>query len=193
MTEAKQPKPPAQLRITRKQQFDHVYNEDGSYQGKVETVPLGFAIAYKPTLSTFAKQMTGQDNWAYKAEYGHNLPIVKDGQYYIVNSKWEPKNGMTRTEAQAVGNGDGFELIVEEILAPYQPIIVDNVPMEGFRIQHMVARTRGNKLWRILDPRGFELEIGSGTFEDLVMTGMVDSGLIIGPCIWQTGKMLVRV
>ena len=56
----------------------------------------------------------------------------------------------------------------------------------------MVARHRGNKLWRILDPRGFELEILSGTFEELVMSGVVDRGLIIGPCIWQTGKKLVR-
>ena len=43
------------------------------------------------------------------------------------------------------------------------------------------------------DPRGFELEIASGVFEDIVMTGVVDRGLIVGPCIWQSQKKLVRV
>lgn len=184
------PKPPKQLRITLKQEFDFVYHDDGTHT-KVEAPPLGFSIAYKPGTAAFEKQMKTQDDWAYKPDYGRDNPRVIDGKYYIVNGSWEPKDGMTREEAYKVK--DGFEYIREEILAPYQPIIVDNVPLEGYRIQHMVARYRGNKVWRVLDPRGFELEIASGVFEDIVMTGVVDHGLIVGPCIWQSQKKLVRV
>lgn len=187
------PKPPKQLRVTLKEQLEYHYSDDYSSHTTTVGVPLGFAIPYNPKLKTFEKQMRTQDKWAYGGDYYRDYEVKEDGQYWGKKSSWEPKNGMTRSEAHSVK--DGFELITtEEIIPPqYQPIIIDNVPLEGFRIQHMVARHRGNKLWRILDPRGFELEIASGCFEDIVMTGLVDKGLIIGPCIWQTGKKLVRV
>jgi hypothetical protein len=194
MTEAKRPKPPAQLRITLKQQLEYHYSDDYSSHTTTVGNPLGFAIPYKPTIAAYAKQKRTQDDWAYtdSSMQGH---FERDGKYWFSKSSWQPKNGMTREEAHNFTGSSGFELITTEEIVPeqYQPIIIDNIPQEGFRIQHVVARHRGNKLWRILDPRGFELEIASGTFEELVMSGVVDRGLIIGPCIWQSGKMLVRV
>jgi hypothetical protein len=193
MTEAKRPKPPAQLRITFKEQLDYQYADDWSYTTTVGN-PLGFAIPYKPTTAAYAKQQRTQDDWAY-CDNSMKTHFERDGKYWIKQSRWEPKDGMTREEAHKFPGSSGWELVsTEEVVEEkYQPIIVDNIPQEGFRIQHVVSRHRGNKLWRILDPRGFELEIASGTFEELVMSGVVDRGLIIGSCIWQSGKMLVRV
>jgi len=41
-----------------------------------------------------------------------------------------------------------------------QALVLENLPLEGYRLQHMVGRySTDNKVWRVLDPRGFELEI----------------------------------
>lgn len=64
----------------------------------------------------------------------------------------------------------------------------DNVLMEGFRISQSVRRYGwnggGNVLWRIEDPRGFELEISSGNFASIVDCTTLTNGVIEGKCIW---------
>lgn len=73
----------------------------------------------------------------------------------------------------------------------YQPKIILNEPLEGFQIQRSVSRySTANKLWRVLDPRGWELEISAETFEELIVNGSIIKGVIQGRCIWYTGKIL---
>lgn len=65
---------------------------------------------------------------------------------------------------------------------------LDNVLMEGFRISQSVRRYGwnggGNVLWRIEDPRGFELEISSNNFASIVDCTTLTNGVIEGKCIW---------
>lgn len=192
---------PKQFRLTLKDQIERVYDEtDKTFKTftLIKHPALAFANIYEPHTKAYPARVTTQDNWAYQEDVWNvdKTPafFVKDGVYWSRIVTNQLKKGLPES-ARYDRNLDNFEIVVKEGPMPdeLQPRIIDNVVLEGFRIQHLVARHRGNKLWRILDPRGFELEIGSGCFEDLVMTGAVDKGLIIGPCIWKTGKMLVRV
>ncbi len=66
--------------------------------------------------------------------------------------------------------------------------IVDNVPLEGFKITDDVKRIYwggGNVVWRVEDPRGWELEIQSNNLMALIQSvGIQAGGAINGKCIW---------
>lgn len=67
------------------------------------------------------------------------------------------------------------------------PLTIDNTPSEGFQISKSVRRTGwngGNVVWRLEDPRGFELEISSANFAAIVNHCKMDKGLIKGKCVW---------
>lgn len=193
---------PAKLRVTLKEQTEYARDANGNYvkddDDKLVTVklpPLGFANIYDPHTKAYAKREETQDEWAYSGKYGCQpcgYFIDENGKYWIRRSSWQLKKGVPEGSRY---DGNNTELITVDSIVPdeLQPIIIDNVPLEGFKIQHSVSRcSTSNKLWRVLDPRGFELEITTGTMEDLIMTGVIDNGLIVGQCIWQTGKILVR-
>ncbi len=62
---------------------------------------------------------------------------------------------------------------------------VDNVLMTGFKVAHSVSRySTSNVVWRILDPRGFELEISSPNMSDLIGIANIEKGEIQERCIW---------
>jgi hypothetical protein len=178
---------PKQYRITLKKQTEYVRAPEGDLDyylkgqdGKLlqkELTPLGFANAYEPNSKGYADRVITQDKWAY-------------GQYFF--SCYEKDGILWKKEWRWI---DNQKVEIDEPIAPeLQPIIIDNVPLEGYRIQFSVSRSStSNKVWRILDPRGFELEINTQTMEDLIMSGTIEKGLIVGPCIWKTAKMLVRV
>ena len=73
----------------------------------------------------------------------------------------------------------------------YAPKIWDNVPMEGFKIIDTVNRYRGNKLFKVLDPRGIEFEITVQSLYHLLQEGTVRNGVILDACVWMKGKDLV--
>lgn len=66
--------------------------------------------------------------------------------------------------------------------------LIDNVPVTGFKITDDIKRVYwggGNVVWRVEDPRGFELEIQSANLMALLRTcGIQPSGLIPGRCVW---------
>ena len=66
------------------------------------------------------------------------------------------------------------------------PMILDNVPMSGFKLGGDIRTTNygGHDKWRIEDPRGFELEITSGNLAQLLAYGTVDQGEILDECVW---------
>jgi hypothetical protein len=66
--------------------------------------------------------------------------------------------------------------------------VVENSPTAGFRVTSDVRRVYwggGNVVWRVHDPRGWELEISSANLFALVQTvGLGVGGLIPGSCVW---------
>lgn len=80
--------------------------------------------------------------------------------------------------------------ITSEIPMPaeYLPHTIKNELLEGFRITDDVKRTGwngGNVVWRIWDPRGFELEISSSNLANIIdSVGIAAEGKIVGRCAW---------
>lgn len=73
--------------------------------------------------------------------------------------------------------------------AKIPPRIIDNELQEGFYIPEEIRRcgswSGGNVLWRIVDPRGFELEISSNNLAQLMeCTNILKGGIIEGKCKW---------
>ena len=61
----------------------------------------------------------------------------------------------------------------------------DNVPMEGFSISGVVSRWRtSNKLFRIDDPRGFQLEISSDNLFRLIDCTTIANGTFMNKLVW---------
>jgi hypothetical protein len=68
-------------------------------------------------------------------------------------------------------------------------VTIDNVPTEGFRFVGDVTRSRdwfgsGASVWRVEDPRGFEIEITSGNLMMLMELTTIENGLIKGKCLY---------
>ena len=75
----------------------------------------------------------------------------------------------------------------KQIAQNYSPIRIDNTPELNFKINNIIRRSyrTNNVLWRVKDPRGFELEI---TSENLCMiiqeVGINKDGIIPARCVW---------
>lgn len=73
-----------------------------------------------------------------------------------------------------------------------EPVIIDNVPIFGFRIIDTVRRySTGNKVFRVLDPRGFELEISAENLFDIISNCTITNGAIMQPMLWGNNIYLV--
>jgi hypothetical protein len=63
--------------------------------------------------------------------------------------------------------------------------IIENKPIRGFKLTDVVSRcSTSNKLFRVADPRGFELEISASNMLDLISSSTIVKGEIIEECIW---------
>ena len=65
--------------------------------------------------------------------------------------------------------------------------VFKNKPMVGFEIRKSVqyrSRHSSKETWRIIDPRGFELEITNSNMEFIIDHCIIDKGEIISSCIW---------
>ena len=68
---------------------------------------------------------------------------------------------------------------------PITPDILDNVPLEGYFFDRAVERyATSNKVFRITDPRGFQLEIQADNLADILLNGEVSRGMLMGHYIW---------
>lgn len=65
-------------------------------------------------------------------------------------------------------------------------ITVDNDKLSGFRIDDMRRRmTTSNVVWRVEDPRGFQLELSSPNLSYIIEeVGLLPGGQIPGQCVW---------
>jgi hypothetical protein len=74
--------------------------------------------------------------------------------------------------------------------------ILQNTPQTGFKIVDVVSRySTSNKFYRILDPRGFELEISADNLLELMLTSTIENGIIKSECVWgkQNSAALVPI
>jgi hypothetical protein len=69
-----------------------------------------------------------------------------------------------------------------------EPSFFDNVPASGFELSKVVSRYRtSNKLFRINDPRGFQLEISAENLFELIDISTVMNGVFQNKLVW--GRM----
>lgn len=170
--------PPKQLYLTFKAitSYDEV-----SSKYIVHPVPLGFSNEHGTSKANIAKRQT-QLTWAYMQNSFCEYEEREDG-IWLRTGRWErvlPDPAfLVYTEWTRV----------EEYL---QPKIIDNVPMVGFKIVSSVGRySTANKLWRVLDPRGFELEISCANLESIINETTITKGVIESACMWRTPKILM--
>lgn len=70
-------------------------------------------------------------------------------------------------------------------------VYFDNEPSTGFKIvKEAVRYSTSNVVWRVIDPRGFMVEIYSANFMSIISYCTVVEGEIQGNCIWgrENGK-----
>lgn len=72
-----------------------------------------------------------------------------------------------------------------------EPKIYDNIPLSGFKVVDFARRwSTSNKLIRVEDPRGFELEITIPNFLDLVPYITLVKGTIVEKLVWNGNTLL---
>lgn len=179
-------KAPEFLHLTFKEQKDSIYDAaTDSYTSQLKT-PLGFAHAYEPKKKAFEGKRLTQLMWAYGNSWDANSWEERDDGIYKIDFEWRllPVTGHRPEYERAVTSKSRF--------ADYlQPRVIKNEPMTGFKISKSVSRaSTSNKLIRIEDPRGFELEIAVANLVALLETGTVTKNEFIGAMQWQTGKIL---
>lgn len=145
---------PDELYVTFKEETNY------NYQTKVREFSgiLGFMSPYAQD-KAFEKRQDTQRKWAYG--YGS---IIREGKVY------------TRKQEELID--------IPENVAPK---ILKNTIQEGYRIGDSIKRTGwngGNVVWRIQDPRGFELEISSANLSKILEFSSIENNLIKDPCIW---------
>jgi hypothetical protein len=126
---------------------------------------IGFISPFENN-AAFRKRKESQDTWAYGR--GTDF-IIKDDE--------------------GVYHGpDGTVDVAEYFMTNSFPRIVKNEPATGFEIARSVRRSgwrgAGNVLWRIQDPRGFEIEITSENFASIIDCTSVINGVIQEECVW---------
>ena len=128
---------------------------------------LGFASPYTAD-AAFAKRKSTQDSWAYG--YGATVTIEDDDNVHL--------------ELSSTSKIDAASAFI----GGWHPRIVKNEPIEGFEIAKNVRRYgwsgSGNVVWRISDPRGFDLEISSDNFASIISCVDMEKGVIKGKCVW---------
>jgi len=143
------------------------YRADSSVEGK-----LGFLSPYTKD-APFAKRKSTQDSWAYG--YGIKVEINDEDEITVTGQG----GGNNRA-----GTWDSASLFMSNCY----PRILDNALTEGFEVAKSVRRCgwngSGNVVWRIADPRGFELEISSDNFARVIDCATIVNGVIQGKCIW---------
>lgn len=155
------------------------YDADGNYIGNhvAEVHNFGFLHPHESTKAD-AKRKETQLSWAYS------------GQVYQEGDVWRRKGFEWAWVPGGPRQGKPFDVPIE---IAYAPRIWDNVPLSGFKIIDTVCRYRGNKLFKVLDPRGVEFEITAASLFNIIMNGRVENGEILDTCVWKANKNLVVV
>lgn len=162
------------LYIALKKQLhtDSVYNESTKKweYTYTEVEPLGFGCASNKTGSFKDERLKKQRDWAYGAHE------IINGEVWTLEREWDYSLNRWSTN-------------VTKQAAKHQPLIIENEPKSGFKVEKIATRwSTANKLFRISDPRGFELEITAQNLLELMNSCMIAKGEILGKCKWDFGK-----
>lgn len=79
----------------------------------------------------------------------------------------------------------GYGVWKYEIVGTTKPTVIPNTPLSGFTFDRSIERDRtSNKVFRITDPRGFQLEISAENLTDILLHCAINKGEIVGDFIW---------
>lgn len=170
-------KVPAQVYVVSQNRIEHEYPIPGNWNVKnVVDHNFGFLHPHEPTKATDSKRKHTQHSWAYHGFY------EKNGEAWEKGADWKYDHIL----------GKSLSVPYDRPIDPlYAPKIWENDALEGFKIIDTVNRYRGNKLFKVLDPRGIEFEITVQSLYHLLQEGTVRNGLILDACVWMKGKDLV--
>lgn len=146
--------------------FDFLYvgrrtEDNWDYYAKtVDTYILGFLTPYEENKAGVKRRLT-VDEWAQHTHMIHELDINGD----LIRPRRDQSYKM------------------HDVL---DPIKFRNEPISGFRLANMVRRsTSNNVVWRIEEPRGFQLDISSPNLQEIIaLHGLEKGGIIPAKCVW---------
>jgi hypothetical protein len=173
---------PKQLYVVSMKVIEHEYDKP-DYKTFTETIHnFGFLHPHEPTLKTDVKRKATQYDWAYRGNVSQN----PDGswQHEWVEYIW-------RNTGMGTGHQSNRVTHNEKIEEAYAPRVWENEPLSGFTIIDTVNRYRGNKLFKVLDPRGLEFEVTVASLFQIIQDGTIEKGEIKNACVWKGNKNLV--
>jgi hypothetical protein len=138
--------------------------------GEDKPIKLGFAT-YLEDNKAFENRKVTIEGWSQP----YSEEQIKEG-----DDDWDPERAHWNYQRRQVPQPD----LASEIL--------DNDARSGFKLSREVRRGGswggGNVLWRIEDPRGFELEISSANMAAILDCVTMIKGEIQTPCRWGWNK-----
>lgn len=186
----KKVKIPAQLFVTSLNRPEYVYETDpetGAYGMKQqEDHNFGFLHPHEPNTKPDAKRKHTQMTWAYSGSEVYE----KDGVWWErgEDRKWDYSTYEVDRKSTLIVTP--YDRPIDPM---YAPKIWDNIPLSGFKLIDTVNRYRGNKLFKVLDPRGIEFEVTVQSLFTILTEGTVSKGEILNECVWKAGKNLIIV
>ena len=141
---------------------------------------MNSTIIPKQLYVTIQYRKDTQDKWAYGS--GTTVNIDENDDITVSGGGTQGGYGHMKVDASIL------------FMTNCYPLIINNELTNGFQISKSVRRSGswgggGNVLWRIADPRGFELEISSSNFAALLNCTTIINGVIQGNCLWgRNGK-----
>lgn len=129
-----------------------------------ENPPLAFATPFGSD-AAFEKRKETVTRWCGDGTV-HRWALMPDGSFKI------DERGQRVWETVGVGT-------------PMPPQVIQNVPLAGFSFDRAIERSvTDNKVFRVNDPRGFQLEITADNLADIILNTDIHRGVIQGEFIW---------
>lgn len=179
MSSAKIPK---QLYVVSKKVVEREYLTP-DFDTFTETLSnFGFLHPHEPQLKTNAKRKETQHDWAYRTGYNNSIYQTDTGEWRNSGFSFVYNPGFPCSEKI------NFD---ESIPLEYAPRIWENEPLAGFMIVDTVNRYRGNKLFKVLDPRGIQFEVTVASLFEIIQHGTIENGVIKNACVWKANKNLI--
>jgi len=177
---------PKQLYVVSKKVVEREYSKP-DYKTFTETTHnFGFLHPHEPTIKTDTKRKRTQHFWAYRDGDGYGYA---SNTYQTETGEWR-FTGIRYSYDHKSGHSQRKEFD-EPIELKYIPRVWENEPLTGFTIVDTVNRYRGNKLFKVLDPRGIQFEVTVASLFEIIQHGTIEKGLIKDACVWKGNKNLV--
>lgn len=168
---------PDQIYVVSQKRIEWEYPVPGNWNIKNEIDHnFGFLHPHEPNKGTDAKRKQTQHSWAYDGLYDNN------GEWWERGVEWKYDPIIQKHSSVP------YDRPIPE---QYAPRVWDNVAHKGFKLIDTVNRYRGNKLFKVMDPRGVEFEITVQSLYHILCEGTVTNGEIMDACVWAKGKDLV--